>query len=242
MHTVRVYEQGDDPRRIDWNASARTGEFQVRTTLADVALDVHLLPSYAPTMRFGTVGRKHDHAVEVLRFLAALASRRSDQVYLHLPGAHRVRLPGRHAAAAVEQQLTMPPSWDHIDDGATALDTLAGDDGRALLVVVVDLFASTETLAAIREQSSRRDVVAVLVHDPAELDLPSAGRLTLVDPMTGRRQRVNTDDATLVCRYRDAAARRRLDVLDALSGAFLLEVSTGEEVDAVLAEQLSRPR
>ena len=241
-HAVRPYNQGDDPRRIDWNASARTGELQVHTTLADVAVDVHLLPSAAATMRFGTNNRKHDKASEVLRFIAALAARRSDQVFLHLEQTGHVRLPGRHATALVEQHLTEPPAWGATDSLVNTLRELGPAQAPTLLVVVVDLYTSDAVLTELRAQSLARDIMVVLIHDPAELTLPSAGLVTLCDPTTGQRVRLDTSNPLLAKRYRDAAAKRRQRILDAVANHFVLEVSTAEEVDAVMARRLPRRR
>lgn len=241
-HAVRPYDQGDDPRYIDWNASARTGELQVHTTLADVAVDVHLLPSSAATMRFGTHARKHDKASEVLRFIAALAARRSDQVFLYLEQTSHLRLPGRHATALVEMHLSEPPAWNAADTLITTLRELGPAQAPSLLVVVVDLFTSDATLTELRVQAAARDIIVVLVHDPAELDLPSAGLVTVCDPATGQRVRLNTSDPLLASRYQDAAAARREHLLSAVAEHFVLEVSTDEEVDAVMARRLPRRR
>jgi hypothetical protein len=193
-------------------------------------------------MRFGTHARKHDKASEVLRFIAALAARRSDQVFLYLEQTSHLRLPGRHATALVEMHLSEPPAWNAADTLITTLRELGPAQAPSLLVVVVDLFTSDATLTELRVQAAARDIIVVLVHDPAELDLPSAGLVTVCDPATGQRVRLNTSDPLLASRYQDAAAARREHLLSAVAEHFVLEVSTDEEVDAVMARRLPRRR
>lgn len=52
---LRAYVSGDDVRRIDWAATARSGEMQTRIVLEDVALTLAVLVDDSASMR---VGRK----------------------------------------------------------------------------------------------------------------------------------------------------------------------------------------
>ncbi|HUY42008.1 MAG TPA: DUF58 domain-containing protein [Candidatus Dormibacteraeota bacterium] len=50
---LREYVAGDDVRRIDWAASARTGELQTRVILEDVALSLAAILDDSPSMQVG---------------------------------------------------------------------------------------------------------------------------------------------------------------------------------------------
>ena len=54
--SARPFAHGDDVRRIDWAATARTGELHAHTTLADRALHVHLVMDASASMRTLPVG------------------------------------------------------------------------------------------------------------------------------------------------------------------------------------------
>src|SRR5919112_576164 len=51
---ARLYQPGDDPRRIDWNVTARTQETHVRDQIADRDLEAWLVVDTSAAMRFGT--------------------------------------------------------------------------------------------------------------------------------------------------------------------------------------------
>jgi hypothetical protein len=57
---IREWEPGDDVRRIDWNATARSNQVQVRVDVAERALTSWVLLDVSPSMRFGglTGGRR----------------------------------------------------------------------------------------------------------------------------------------------------------------------------------------
>jgi uncharacterized protein (DUF58 family) len=61
---ARVYQPGDDVRRMDWSVTARTFEPHIRETIADRELETWLIVDLSPSLDFGTGGcEKRDLAV-----------------------------------------------------------------------------------------------------------------------------------------------------------------------------------
>jgi uncharacterized protein (DUF58 family) len=178
MHAVRPYEFGDDPRRVDWNASARTGALQVRTGLADVAVRMHLLPLIDGSMRFGSTRTKHATAVEALAFLTALAARRGDRTLLQPARRERLLLPARRPETLLTSLLHETPSWEAVTDLPATLEALGAASSPTLLVVVVDLLSLPMVEAHL--DPAGRDVLLLLVVDPLEVE-PPIGPSTLTD-------------------------------------------------------------
>lgn len=244
LHVSREYEPGDDPRRIDWNASARSTSLQVRTTTAEVALDVHLCPSPAASMRFGTEERKHHAGAEALRFIAAIAARRNEQVFLHGVPGRPMRLPVRRGLGLLEGLLAAPPEWSSGGDLFAVLAGLGPARGPSLVVATVDIMTSERELQALRVLAGNRDVLVVLVLDPAELELPDAGRLRLGPPGGGADVLVDTSNTRVRAEYRERVSAH-LDELRRVCrapGIDLLEVRTDREVEGMLVAQLPRRR
>ena len=50
---LREYVPGDDVRRIDWAATARTAQLQTRVVLEDVALTLSAIVDDSPSMHAG---------------------------------------------------------------------------------------------------------------------------------------------------------------------------------------------
>src|SRR5690606_32150385 len=81
----RRYVPGADPRRIDWNVTARSREPHVRDAVADRELESWLVVDLTPSMDFGTARcTKRDLAVMAAGALALLTSRNGDRVGAHL--------------------------------------------------------------------------------------------------------------------------------------------------------------
>lgn len=244
LHVSREYEPGDDPRRVDWNASARSASLQVRTTTAEVALDVHLCPSPSASMRFGTEERKHVVGAEALRFIAAIAARRNEQVFLHgIPG-RPVRLPVRRGLGLLEGLLVSPPEWTSGGDLLPLLAGLGPARGPSLVAATIDVVTSERELETLRMLAATRDVLVVLVLDPAELDLPDAGALRLGAPGSDHGVLVDTSNARVRAVYRDRV-EAHLDGIRRVCrapGMNLVEVRTDREVEGMLVAQLPRRR
>jgi uncharacterized protein (DUF58 family) len=217
---VRRWEPGDDVRRIDWNATARTDEVQVRVDVAERALTSWLLLDVSPSMSFGTADRrKWDVAEGVALAMGHLASRRGNRVgVLTFGGSSVLALrprQGRAGLLGVLLAVRRDPETERI--GQTSIGTALDQVGkvarqRALAVVVSDFRGPRDWRKPLLRLSARHTVVAMEIRDPREQDLPNVGHLWLVDPETGRKLHVDTANRRLRERFATAAAEERAEL------------------------------
>jgi uncharacterized protein (DUF58 family) len=149
---IRPYQVGDDVRRLDAAASARTGAPHVRDQVPERALTTWVLLDVSASMAFGTGARlKSDVAAGVVEVVGRLAVRRAGRVALLTCGAPAtVLLPprsGRRALVALRRAVAAgvapdgtPPPDDALALGLRRLVRLARGPG---LVVVVSDFRET---------------------------------------------------------------------------------------------------
>ncbi|HET8619923.1 MAG TPA: DUF58 domain-containing protein [Acidimicrobiales bacterium] len=222
----RRYAPGDDPRRIDWNVTARTRTPHVRDAVADRELTTWLVVDLSASVDFGTAGcTKRDLVVTAAGALAVLASRHGNRVgALLLTTGGVATLPPRsghlHLMALLHRVLTAPRADGTGPDLSAALGRLARPPARPGLVVVVSDFPAAGTwVPALRVVAARHETLAVEVLDPRELDLVDVGMLVVVDPETGEQREVATGDAGLRRRYAALARERRTATAATLRGA-----------------------
>jgi uncharacterized protein (DUF58 family) len=231
---VREYQPGDDIRTIDWNVTARLDRPYVKRFVEERELTLMILLDRSPSMQFGTRRTtKLQTGVEAASLLAFAALRSNDKIGL-MTFTDRVEtfLPAakgkRHVMRMVHQALSTPCGGGGGGLEAALLQLGSVLKGRALLFVVSD-FQDPIPLLPLAQAALRHDVVAVAVSDPAELELPAAGLINLVDPETGSECLVDSADDALRDRYRRLAAGRHGQIRQQLaaSGAEILKLDTG---------------
>jgi uncharacterized protein (DUF58 family) len=217
---IRDWEPGDDVRRIDWNATARSENVQVRVDVAERALTSWVLLDVSPSMRFGTADRrKWDVAEGVAVATGHLASRRGNRIGVVTFGANdslalRPRQ-GRVGLLSVLLAVRREPETERV--GRTSIGTAVTQlarvaKQRSLAVIVSDFRGPRDWRAPLLRLASRHAVVAVEIRDPREQELPKVGHVWLVDPETGRRAHVDTARRRLRERFAEAAAEDRSEV------------------------------
>jgi uncharacterized protein (DUF58 family) len=87
-------------------------------------------------------------------------------------------------------------------DIARAIEFVMGVTRRRSVCFVVSDFLDEDFERALTTANRRHDVIAVLITDPRELELPSVGLVTLADPETGEARLYDTGSKA----FRDAAA------------------------------------
>jgi len=224
----REYRPGDDVRRMDWPVTARTTVPHVRETVADRELETWVLVDLSASLDFGTARcEKRDLAIAGLAAVTHLTVRGGNRVgAVVVNGEQVLRVPargGRVAAQALMRQVLRTPraAPGEPTDLAAAIGLLSRPPRRRGLAVVVSDFLSDPAawerpLKALR---TRQDVLAIEVLDPRELELPSVGVLTVVDPETGQMLEVQTGNRAVRDRYAVAAREQRTAVAAALRRA-----------------------
>jgi len=181
---VRPYQVGDDVRRLDPAASARTGEPHVRDHVPERTLTTWVLLDVSASMAFGTAARlKSDVAEGVADVLGRLAIRRGGRVALLTCGAPVVRrLPprgGRRALAAMRRYTGEGVAADATLPGrplAAGLRRLAQQTTGPGLVVVISDFREGDVPPGVAEAAAAAGGSATARRAPAALAAQAVGR------------------------------------------------------------------
>lgn len=229
---ARPYSPGDDVRRIDWAATARTLQTHVRATSADRELEAWVVSDLSASMDFGTVRwEKRDLGLATVAAVAHLTegpgNRLGGVLLSAAPGGTPLLVPargGRDGQLALLRSIAAAPratagaAVPSLAQGLSRLERPVRR--RGLVVVVSDLIGDPgQWESALRRLGSRHDVVVTEIRDPRELQLPAVGVLRVVDPETGRAIEVQTRSVRLRQRYAAAALARRAEVAAAVRRA-----------------------
>jgi uncharacterized protein (DUF58 family) len=195
---VREFVEGDDPRAVDWNVTARTGRPHIKKFMEERELTVLFLLDVSASTRFGTVAREGGEGVRTVREVAAefcaclaLAASRnndkagliafSDAVQLYVPA----KKGPRHVLRLIREVLALQGQGQE-SDLAAGLEYAARVQRKRAVVLLISDFLADDFDKPLRLLARRHDVVAVRIQDPATRAMPPAGLLHLRDLETGR--------------------------------------------------------
>lgn len=203
---VREYVPGDDVRSIDWNVTARSGHPQVKVMAEERELTVMLVVDASASGRFGSVERfKNELAAELCAVLAFSAIKNNDKVGLIIfTDEVELFVPpskgSKHVLRVIREVLYFTPKGrgTHIP---TALHYLNNVIRRKAVVFLVSDFLAEGYETALRMANRKHDLIAAVVSDPREYDLPDVGLASIRDPESGREIVVNTSDAKVRMAY-----------------------------------------
>lgn len=197
----RAYCAGDDLRRIDWAAYARSGEPVLKVYRAEEDVIARLLCDTSASLGVGEPPK-----IDITRRVAAaigymaLASSERAQLVVTASGVSRDHTParGRGGLPALLRGL------DELRVGGTTdlargVDTLVRKSPRpGMLAVISDFFDPGPVLSALsRALKVGHDVVLVQVLAPEEIDPPHEGDWTLEDVETGELVELTIDAAAI---------------------------------------------
>ncbi len=250
---LRPYVEQDDARHIDWNATARLDEPQVRQFTEDRELTVWLVLDRSASMTIGTPGHgKHDVLAELALTLARLFGRGGNRVgaLLFDGGTSHVVPPGsgrRHALRIGHEldRTAAAPSATGTTDFAAMLDATAGlARRRSLIIVVSDFIGTGDWDRQLLRLTHRHEVVALRVIDVADDELPDVGLIVVEDAETGEQLLVDSGDPLFRARLRAGVDERdaALDGRMRRAGVPLHRIGTDRDLVDSLVEVVAGTR
>ncbi|KAA1252019.1 DUF58 domain-containing protein [Mycobacterium simiae] len=221
----RLYQPGDDVRRMDWAVTARTTHPHVRQMIADRELETWLVVDLSASLDFGTaVCEKRDLAVAAAAAITFLNSGGGNRIgALIANGAAMTRVPARtgrqHQHTMLRTIATMPKAPAGVrGDLAVAIDALRRPERRrGMAVIISDFLGPINWMRPLRAIAARHEVLAIEVLDPRDVELPDIGDVILQDAETGVTREF-TIDTQLRDDFARAAAAHRGDVARTLRG------------------------
>jgi uncharacterized protein (DUF58 family) len=232
---VRAYEHGDDFRAIDWNVSARLGSPYVKTFTEERELTVMLVVDQSGSTRFGEPVTKAALAVEVGAVLALAAAAQNDRVgaLLFADEVERVVPPRkgrRHALRVIRDLIAFAPEGKRTNLAASLSYATRLLRHHSIVVVLSDFLAEGWE-RPLRRLAARNEVVAIVVEDPRERDLPDAGWIEMADAETGKRVLIDSGSREVRDRMRLLADKRREERARLLAAAGVDTVTLATDTD-----------
>lgn len=215
---VREYEEGDDPRSVDWNVTARTGRPHVKKFVDERRLTVLFVLDLSASMTGGFgAWSVRQAAARICACLALSAVKNNDLVGLiaFSGGVEKYVEPRKgfsHTLRIVRDFLALPAGGLATDPGP-ALEHAARVLRRRAVIFLVSDFLSDGWQRALPSCTRRHDVIAVRMNAPEFKD-PPRGLMRVHDPETGREHVVDWSNARVRAAFaeRVVARRRRTDV------------------------------
>ncbi len=237
----RPYEWGDDPRRIDWLAFARTGEPVVKQFRADEDVILRVLLDTSGSLE----GEKLDRAARIAAALGYIGLAQNERVQL-IPFADRASVRSRPHRGRGGLPALLRTLDGIVCEGTTSLASAVETSiarGRPGMLAVISDFLDPSGFEAplARARAAGHELLLVQVLTPEELEPPWSGDVDLEDAETGERVTLTADVDTIEA-YR-ARLHGLFEMLRGFArkhGATYVRGLTNEPLEAVVRRVVDR--
>ncbi len=203
---VRLYQEGDDVRTIDWNVTARTGEPFIKVFEEERENTVMLVVDVSGSAVFGSHAQfKAEYMTELCAVLAFSAIANNDKVGVLL-FSDRIELyippkKGRqHILRIIREVLNIKPVGRKTDMEKALRYIHFGLKKRSVCFLLSDFLAENYE-DELRVLAKQHDCIGIHCWDILERDLPDVGVLRVTDAETDEQIWVDTADSRVRWQY-----------------------------------------
>lgn len=213
----RRYQPGDDPRYMNWQLSARTGQYYMKVFREERQSGVFILIDRRYSMRFGTQQRlKITQAARTAAIAAFTAQENNfsvggvildNEVGWFRESQNKqaifdfVNQTARPALPAFSKPLIEEPDIKDVLDLLNQILT-AG----SIIFLISDFHDLNENNQSILLQlSSAHQIHAIQITDPAEIQIPQAGNLSFKNVSSKNKYHIDTNSSSELKNYKSAS-------------------------------------
>ena len=203
---VRKYQFGDDIRDIDWNVTAKLNEPHIKIFEEERELTMMLLVDVSKSESFGTrIQQKRDLITELCAVLSFSAIQNNDKVgVVFFTDQIELFIPPKkgksHILRIIRELIEFKPKGTGTNI-SEAFKFLSSVIKKRSIVFTLSDFQDEAYDKNLKIASSKHDLTAIRIIDPAEEQLPDIGLVQLQNPETGTLEWVDTSSNILRTTY-----------------------------------------
>ena len=203
---VRKYQFGDDIRDIDWNVTAKLNEAHIKIFEEERELTMMLLVDVSKSESFGTrMQQKRDLITELCAVLAFSAIQNNDKVgVVFFTDQIELFIPPKkgksHILRIIRELIEFKPKHTGTNI-SEAFKFLSSVIKKRSIVFTLSDFQDEAYDKNLKIASSKHDLTAIRIIDPAEEQLPDIGLVQLQNPETGAMGWVDTSSSIVRATY-----------------------------------------
>ena len=203
---VRKYQYGDDIRDIDWNVTAKLNEPHIKIFEEERELTMILLVDVSKSESFGTrMQQKRDLITELCAVLAFSAIQNNDKVgVVFFTDQIELYIPPKkgksHILRIIRELIEFKPKGIGTNI-SEAFKFLSSVIKKRSIVFTLSDFQDEAYDKNLKIASSKHDLTAIRIIDPAEEQLPDIGLVQLQNPETGTLEWVDTSSSIVRATY-----------------------------------------
>ena len=203
---VRKYQYGDDIRDIDWNVTAKLNEPHIKIFEEERELTMMLLVDVSKSESFGTrMQQKRDLITELCAVLAFSAIQNNDKVgVVFFTDQIELFIPPKkgksHILRIIRELIEFKPKGTGTNI-SEAFKFLSSVIKKRSIVFTLSDFQDEAYDKNLKIASSKHDLTAIRIIDPAEEQLPDIGLVQLQNPETGKIGWVDTSSSIVRATY-----------------------------------------
>lgn len=213
----RHYQSGDDPRYMNWPLTARSGQHFMKVFREERQPGAFILIDRRASMRFGTRQQlKVTQAVKAAAITAFSALQNNfsvagvimddDTIWFNENHNKQAVIDFIHQAAkpVIPVAEKSPRNEPSLHDILRTLNTVV-TKGASITLISDFHDLDKQSQSSLFELAARHQVTAIQISDPAEINLPEAGLLSLHNSQSNKTTSINSLSTTDRERYKKAA-------------------------------------
>ncbi len=243
----REYVPGDDVRSISWTVTARTGKPFVKQFDEEREMTLMLAVDISGSIDFGSANQIKAEANSMIAAILGFSAVKnndpvgmlmfSDEIELYVPPKK-----GRGQVLRLLRDIFYYQGKSKGTRLGPCLQYLQAVLKKRSSIFVISDFFDDQFELHLKQLSKKHEVIAVVVTDPFERQLPNLGLIDIEDPETGDVTTIDTA-SEIVRRDFNMRAQEQIAVRDQMlkkAGVSRLDVTLGQDLVKPLTEFFTR--